>query len=89
MVPTADPPAAPRSLTEPGYPQVGPTCRAILSLLLVDPGAFRTADEIARHNGLSVLAVRQALGILTFYGHVGEGWYVTDTGRESLAEAAP
>lgn len=68
---------------------ISPAERAILSLLLVDAGAFRTAEEIARHTGICVPLVRQSLGSLTFLGHLGEGWYVTDAGRDALAEAAP
>lgn len=89
MIPIVLPPLAARLHDEHAYPQVDPLAREILSLLLVDPGAFSSAEQISRHAQLSVPQVRQALGALVFLGCLTYGWVVTDAGRETLGEMSP
>lgn len=83
------PPDAARLAHERAYPQIDPQAREILSLLLVDPGAFSSAEQISRHAQIDVLQVRRALSALVFLGCLTYGWVVTDAGRETLEEVAP
>lgn len=70
-------------------PAISSAEHTILSLLLVDAGAFRTAREIARHTALPVAEIKAAIGRLFLLGFLNSALLVTDTGRDALARQAP